>query len=79
MTRHSGHTHDMEFTLELEDSDLVIDFTLDVFEQNFSDRTEVCWDFQYGNHSSIMASLLDELPETRDSSPYLHTTLRLRG
>ena len=69
----------MEFILELEDSDLVIEFIPDVFEQNFSDRTEVRWNFQYGNHSSIMASLLVELPETRDTSPYLHTTLRLCG
>ena len=69
----------MELILELENSDLVIDFTPDVFEQNFSDRTEVCWNFQHGNYSSIMASLLVELPEIRDTSPYLHTTLRLCG
>lgn len=69
----------MEFTLELENSDLVIDFTPDVFEQNFSDRTEVCWNFQDGTHSAIVASLLVELPETGDKSPYLHTTLRLCG
>ena len=70
---------EMEIVLELENSDLIIEFTPDVFDQNFSDRTEVRWDFQHGTHSAIMASLLVELPEIRDTSPYLYTTLRLCG
>ena len=67
----------MEIVFESENSDLVIEFASDVFDENFSDRTEVRWNFSNKTHSAIMASLLDNLPEDGDSSYYLHTTLRL--
>ena len=69
----------MEIILELENSDLVIEFTPDVFDQNFSDSTEVCWNFQDETHSGIMASLLFDLSEDQDSSEYLLPTVRLCG
>ena len=69
----------MEIILELENSDLVIEFTPDVNDQNFSDSTEVCWNFQNETHSGVMASLLIDLSEDQDSSEYLLPTVRLRG
>lgn len=78
MTRHSGHTHDMEFTLELENSDLDIVFESDLLSENFSDRTEVQWKFHYGTHTRVMADVFDSSPASESVSCDLLPTLRLR-
>ena len=69
----------MEIVFESENTDIVIEFESSVFDQNFSDSTEVCWNFQNETHSGIMASLLIDLFEDQDSSEYLLPTVRLRS
>tara|TARA_R100000781_G_scaffold114919_1_gene87864 strand:+ start:604 stop:813 length:210 start_codon:yes stop_codon:yes gene_type:complete len=69
----------MEIVFESENTDIVIEFESSVFDQNFSDSTEVCWNFQNETHSGTMASLLFDLFEDQDSSEYLLPTMRLRG
>ena len=69
----------MEIVFESENTDIVIEFESSVFDQNFSDSTEVCWNFQNETHSGIMASLLIDLSEDQDSSEYLLPTVRLRS
>ena len=47
----------MEFILEIENSDFVIEFDASFLCENFSDRTEVQWKLHHGNHTPIMANV----------------------
>ena len=47
----------MEFTFELEDSDLIIEFESSFFDQNFSDQTELRWNLHHGNYTPTLGTL----------------------
>jgi hypothetical protein len=69
----------MEFTFELENSDLVFEFEPSFFSENFSDRTAVQWKFHNGNHTQLMANVFCS-PPASESRPYdLLSTMRLCG
>ena len=53
----------MEITLELEDSDLIVDFDpeFDV-AINCVDIEKVQWNFHSGNYSPIVTSILSDVP-----------------
>ncbi len=69
----------MEFTLELENSDLDIVFESDLLSENFSDRTEVQWKFQDGNYTRVVADVFDSSPASESVSHNFLPTLRLCG
>ena len=72
-----GHI-DMEITLELEDSDLIIDFEPDFdLSINCVDIEKVCWKFQDGTHSGAMAGLFGGTPKHEYTSTRLPQTVRL--
>jgi len=57
----------MEFILELEDSDLIIDFEPDFLCENFSDRTALRWEFRNKNYTGTMANVFNLTPEGEGS------------
>jgi len=67
----------MEIILELENSDLVIEFEPNFVRENFSDRTGVLWKFHNGTHSGVLADMFDCLQEDTDTRTNLLPTLRL--
>jgi hypothetical protein len=68
----------MEITFEFEDSDLIVDFEPDFdVDVNFCDIERVAWNFQDGNHTPIVASMLSGAPEYEYPSTYIPPTLRL--
>ena len=72
-----GHI-DMEITLELEDSDLIIEFEPDFdVASNSVDIEKVRWKFQDGTHSGAMAGLLRSTPKHEYTSARLPQTVRL--
>ena len=73
----SGHIN-MEITFEFEDSDIIVEFEpeFDV-DVNFCDIERVQWNFQNGNHSRVVASLLSGSSKYEYSSTYILPTLRL--
>ena len=68
----------MEITFEFEDSDILVEFEpeFDV-DVNFCDIERVAWNFQNGNHSRVVASLLSGSSKYEYSSTYILPTLRL--
>jgi hypothetical protein len=68
----------MEITFEFEDSDIIVEFEpeFDV-DVNFCDIERVQWNFQNGNHSRVVASLLSGSSKYEYSSTYILPTLRL--
>jgi len=61
----------MEIEFELE-SGLVCDFEPDFeYAENYSVFGEVHWEFQDGNHSGVVASLLSCSPEHEYATAYL--------
>ena len=66
----------MEITLELEDSDLIVDFDpeFDV-AINCVDIEKVQWQFQDGNHSPIVADVFSFATEGRSTTTYIYPDL----
>ena len=58
----------MEITLELEDSDLVIDFEPDFLCGNVSDQTQVRWKLQNGGNSYSVADVFDGVSDEEDTT-----------
>lgn len=53
----------MEITFEFEDSDIIVEFEPDFdVDVNFCDIERVQWNFQNGNHSPILTSILRDVP-----------------
>jgi hypothetical protein len=69
----------MEIILELENSDLVIEFDSNILYENYSDRTEVQWRFHDGTSSGVMADVFDCLQENSDTRTNLLPAVRLFG
>ena len=67
----SGHIN-MEITFEFEDSDIIVEFEpeFDV-DVNFCDIERVQWNFQNGNHSRVVASLLSGSSKYEYPSTYI--------
>ena len=68
----------MEIILELENSDLVIEFNSDILYENYSDRTEVQWRFHHGTSSGVLANVFDCVQENSDTRTDLLPSVRLR-
>lgn len=69
----------MEIVFESDNSDLDIVFESDLLCENFSDRTEVCWQFHDGTHTRIVADVFDCTSAGEGISYDLLPPLRLRG
>jgi len=67
----------MEIYLELENSDLIIEFESSFFDQNFSDQTEVCWNLHHGNYTPIMGDVFPSTYASESICQCLQTQLRL--
>ena len=58
----------MEITLELENSDLVIDFEPDFLCGNVSDKTQVRWKLQNGGNSYSLADVFNWVSDEEDTT-----------
>ena len=67
----------MEIRLELENSDLIVEFDCDFLCENFSDREDLRWNLHNGNYTPIVADVFNSTSAS-ESRPYdLLPTLRL--
>ena len=69
----------MEIILELENSDLIIEFEPSFFDENFSDREDLRWNLHHGNHSEFMGDVFSSSSASKSICQCLQTELRLCG
>ncbi len=69
----------MEFILEIENSDFVIEFDASFLCENFSDRENLRWNLHHGNHTPIMANVFCSTPASESRSNSLLPPVRLCG
>lgn len=53
----------MEIIVELEDSNLVIEFEPDFMQQNFADHSQVQWELPNSPNTRRLADVFDLIPE----------------
>ena len=67
----------MEIRLELENSDLIVEFDCDFLCENFSDREDLRWNLHHGNHTPVVANVFGSTHGSESAGQCVPQELRL--